>query len=246
LYYCDQTMENPFNILSPDWKHIPNVRACTILAVSPGGERITFSGDNEPALKSKEYLAQWTGLPGIHWLHQVHGDTVLELPGSPENTADGQITSKPEVICAVRTADCLPVVFATIAGKRVAVAHAGWRGLNKGILLRTIEALHENPKNKVAWIGPAIAQNSYETGPEVRSAFIETDPGANPFFKPGKGDRYFADLAGIARFQMESRGIPSHHISGGIWDTFTGNEFHSFRRDGEHSGRMVTIVWMTE
>lgn len=239
-------MENPFNTLSPDWKQIPNVKAYTILATSPRYEKVTFSGDSEPALKSKEYLAQWTGINTIHWLRQVHDDVVLELPFSTENTADGEITSKPGVICAVRTADCLPVVFSTITGKRVGVAHAGWRGLNKGILFRAIEALHEKPENILAWIGPAIAQNSYEVGAEMRSAFIETDPKTDPFFKPGKGDRYFADLAGIARFQMESTGIPSTNISGGAWDTFASNEFHSFRRDGELSGRMVTIVWIAE
>jgi YfiH family protein len=236
--------ETIFKTLSPDWPQISNVKAYTILATSPNDEKITFSGNDEAALRSKELLLQWTGIDTIHWLYQVHDDMVLELPDTSGNTADGAITSVSGVICAVRTADCLPVVFTTASGSRVAVAHAGWKGLRKGILLKTIATLNEKPETIFAWIGPAIAQNSYEVGPELRDAFMETDPMLARFFKQGEGDRYFADLAGIARFQMESVGVPSQQITGGEWDSFTDSRFHSYRRDGDNSGRMLTLVWI--
>jgi YfiH family protein len=238
-------MKHPFNTLSPDWEHIPGVHAYTILATSPQQEVVTFAGTGEDALRSKAALLEWTGIPDIHWLNQVHGDTVLQLP-SEHNEADAVVTSQPGVICAIRTADCLPVIFTNLSGTTIGVAHAGWKGLHKGILLRTIERFEDAPEHLAAWIGPAIAQSSYEVGPELRETFINTDPATSVFFAPGNADRFFADLPGIARYQLEQAGIPPHQITGGTWDTFPSPTFHSYRRDAIHSGRMLTLAWLNK
>jgi YfiH family protein len=107
------------------------------------------------------------------WLQQVHGTDVVvhdgNCTGAP--TADAAITTLPGHVCAVMTADCLPVVLADRAGTRVGVAHAGWRGLVAGVVEATLAALDCAPADVVAWLGPAIGPGAFEVGAEVRDAF---------------------------------------------------------------------------
>src|SRR3954468_21726456 len=85
------------------------------------------------------------------WLEQVHGATVLDLDRDAVNPADGAVTSRAGVVCAVLTADCLPVLFASRDGGRVGIAHAGWRGLLNGVLSATVRALRTPPSEIVVW-----------------------------------------------------------------------------------------------
>ncbi len=120
------------------------------------------------------------------WLEQVHGATVLDLDLDLEHdavaAADGAVTARAGVVCAVLTADCLPVIFASRDGGRVGVAHAGWRGLLHGVLPAAVRALRAPPAAIVAWLGPAIGAASYEVGAEVRDAYLARDPRADQAF----------------------------------------------------------------
>lgn len=92
------------------------------------------------------------------WLEQVHGKDVLKLIGEPyaSKRADASYSNTPGTVCAVMTADCLPVLFCNRAGTEVAAAHAGWRGLCAGVLEETVSCFADNPENILAWLGPAI------------------------------------------------------------------------------------------
>lgn len=176
------------------------------------------------------------------WLSQVHGTHVVrarEAIEAPE--ADGVVADQPGQICAVLTADCLPVLFASRDGQRVAAAHAGWRGLAAGVLEATVKALAVPPDELMAWLGPAIEPEHFEVGSEVRDAFLARDARAANAFVPHARGKWLANLCALARLRLERAGVTDVH--GGEWGTFRDRrQFFSHRRDGR-CGRMATLIW---
>lgn len=187
------------------------------------------------------------------WLNQIHGIDVLEprssaLDEQPACTpidADASSTIHPSTALVVMTADCLPVFFTDTNGERVAVAHAGWRGLCNGVLEATV-ATFTPEKNVMAWLGPAIGPNSFEVGESVREAFIaeatedelEATKAAFVANKPG---HYFADLYQLARIRLLRAGVSA--VYGGGLDTYSESlRFFSYRREAV-TGRMASVIW---
>ncbi len=174
------------------------------------------------------------------WLNQVHGRTVIDAGASfaapPE--ADGSFTTRPGVVCAVLTADCLPVVLADRKGQCVAVVHAGWRGLAAGVIEAGLAALPVPPPRLVAWLGPAIGAADYEVGDEVRRAFGRA---ARDAFTPNAQGRYFADLYALARLRLQAAGIGA--VYGGGQSCFSHPDLFSYRRTPV-CGRMATLAWI--
>jgi YfiH family protein len=174
---------------------------------------------------------------------QVHGKRVVDaasVSGSVE--ADGITSAVPGTVCRVVTADCLPVLFCNTAGTEIAAVHAGWRGLAAGILEQAVAAMASSPDRLLAWIGPAISQANYEVGAELLEAFLHTAPGQEAAvrrcFQPS-GEKYRADLVALARLRLSTCGVDA--VYGGGFCTFADSDrFHSFRRDGEAAGRLVT------
>jgi YfiH family protein len=188
---------------------------------------------------------------GVHvpstprWLSQVHGTAVADLDereGDDVAIADAAVTSVPGRVAVVRTADCLPVFICREDASRVAVAHAGWRGLAAGVLENTVAALGGAGERMMAWMGPAIGPAAFEVGPEVRAAFVSADAGAAGAFVPGRDDRFHADLYALARMRLARCGVTC--VSGGGFCTFTeGDRFYSWRR-ARDSGRMGAFIWI--
>jgi YfiH family protein len=129
---------------------------------------------------------------------------------------DAAVTRRPGVVCAILTADCLPVLFATDAGDRVGAAHAGWRGLASGVIESTFEALGAPAESVIAWLGPAISQRHFEVGPEVREEFLGDDVGAGAAFALNDRGRYMADLYALARRRLARLGVDRVY-GGGEW-----------------------------
>jgi YfiH family protein len=176
------------------------------------------------------------------WLTQVHGVRVLDLDGEEATQADGAVTTKPGVVCAVLTADCLPVLLCDRGGTQVGVAHAGWRGLLHGVLPAAVEAFHANPADLIAWLGPAIGREAYEVGAEVRAAFVAGSRSAERRFTRNRRGRWQADLYGLARDALAAAGVGSIH--GGGFCTYTeASRFFSHRREAP-CGRMATLIWL--
>lgn len=176
------------------------------------------------------------------WLKQVHGKRVARHPPrlqfAPE--ADALVSFKPNQVCAVLTADCLPVLFSDRDGTRVAVAHAGWKGLAAGVLQATAEALECRPSELIAWLGPAIGPDAYEVGKDVARAFADA---AAVALTP-RGDRFLLDLYQVARLRLADAGVTSVY-GGGLCTYSDPDRFFSYRRDGV-TGRMATVIWLTE
>jgi hypothetical protein len=177
------------------------------------------------------------------WLEQVHGTEVVVHDGrSDVPRADAAMTLGRGRVCAVMTADCLPVVLADRAGSRVAVAHAGWRGLAQGVVEAAVNALHCPPAELLAWLGPAIGQQAFEVGAEVRDAFVARSAKLAGCFAGNERGRFQADLYGLATAVLAEAGVTAVH--GGGWCTASEDQrFFSFRRDGT-TGRMATLAWL--
>jgi YfiH family protein len=181
---------------------------------------------------------------GLALLNQVHGSRVVGIDevrgtaGPPD--ADAVTGYAAGHVCAVRTADCLPVLFCARDGSEIAAAHAGWRGLAAGILENTVAAMRSGPPALLAWLGPAISQPNFEVGDEVRNAFLAHDPSASACFERNERGRWQADLYGLARRRLASVGLTS--VFGGDWCTYADSgRFHSYRRDPD-CGRMVSFI----
>lgn len=181
---------------------------------------------------------------GVIFLNQVHGASVVtaeQVRRSDEPVdADAVVGFESGDICAIRTADCLPVLFCSADGRNIAAAHAGWRGLAEGVLENTVAALQCPAGDLVAWFGPAISQANFEVGEEVRAAFIGADPAAEALFTTNNRGRWQADLYGLAGQRLHKCGVEA--ICGGGWCTYAGEEqFYSYRRAAD-TGRMVSFV----
>lgn len=176
------------------------------------------------------------------WLNQIHGTQVIQADKA-ENVpdADASFTRMPHTVCAVLTADCLPVLFCARDGRVVAAAHAGWRGLAAGILEDTLDALQVPPDEVIAWMGAAIGPDAFEVGNEVREAFIARHPGADTAFKPHQ-QKWLADIYTLARIRLNAWGV--RDVYGGGLCTYTdAARFYSYRRDGI-TGRMASLIWL--
>jgi len=194
--------------------------------------------------ENRHRLQQALGVATPQWLTQVHGVQVVEARSDGVvREADACWTRTPGVVCAVMTADCLPVLFADSRGHQVAAAHAGWRGLLNGVLEATLDTF-DDPADVRVWLGPAIGPQAFEVGPEVRSAFLARDAAADMAFQPSlqHSERWLADLYRLATLRLQAAGVVA--ISGGDHCTHTEQDlFFSYRRDGR-TGRMASLVWI--
>jgi YfiH family protein len=232
---------------APDWPAPPGVRAW--VTERGTGDRYgelnlaTHVGDDlERVARNRARLRDALALPAEPvWLEQVHGERVLDLDVERVVAADGAVTGSPGVVCVVLTADCLPVLLAARDGRRVGVAHAGWRGLLRGVVPAALAALGERPRDVVAWLGPAIGPAAYEVGADVRDPFVARQPTAERRFAPNGKGRWQADLFGLARDALTLAGVDRIH--GGDFCTFTdSSRFFSHRREAP-CGRMATLIW---
>lgn len=203
-------------------------------------------GDDERAVAAnRAALATALQLPSMPcWLHQVHGTAVARFDRAAHSPAeaDAGVTGHTGVVCAVLTADCLPVLFCDREGGCVGAAHAGWRGLVAGVLESTVEAMDRPADALMAWLGPAIGPSRFEVGEEVRRAFVDMQATAAVAFQPAGPGKWMADLYALARLRLEAIGIVD--VYGGGECTMSDSErFYSYRRDGR-TGRMATLVWM--
>ena len=206
-------------------------------------------GDEPQAVAAnRERLLSSVGLiTPAQWLSQVHGVEVVKAgAGEAIPTADACWTDQPGQACVVMTADCLPVCFSD--GKKVAVAHAGWRGLVSGVLEQTL-AVFDDPSQVYVWLGPAIGPEVFEVGSEVKAAFEEAAPATsksavNDAFKPQPTEgKWLADIYQLARIRLGDAGV--RWISGGDYCTYSDPQFFSYRRQST-TGRIATVVWLSQ
>ncbi|MEH6503006.1 MAG: peptidoglycan editing factor PgeF [Cycloclasticus sp.] len=178
------------------------------------------------------------------WLDQAHGVNVVELDQFNKQTthqADASLSRTQGLVCAVLTADCLPVLLCKQDGSAVAAVHAGWRGLLSGVIEKTIAALGDT-EQILAWLGPAIGPGRFEVGAEVKEAFVKKNTVMQQAFRQTDEAHHLADLYALARMTLIQYGVK--RIYGGEHCTYNeADKFYSYRREPV-TGRMASLIWL--
>ena len=239
------------NWLQPDWPAPPAVRAA-ITTRSGGVSRGCYAslnlGDHvgdDPAVvaENRAILRQQLDLPSEpHWLVQVHGCQVVRAENSlPGCQADAVCSRIPGQVCAVLTADCLPLLICDRQGERICAVHAGWRGLAGGVIESAIAAMQRPASELLVWLGPAIGADAFEVGEDVRQAFVSHSAEAEEAFVATAGGHWLADIYTLSRQRLAGLGVG--FVGGGEYCTVSDRErFFSYRRDGV-TGRMASLIW---
>ncbi len=247
-----------------DWTLPPGVRAGHTLraggvsqgpwAASDGSGGLNLGahcGDDAEAVReNRRRLTQ--ALPAAPvWLDQVHGTRVHAVTaapaadGAPVPGTDAACTTRPGVVLAVMSADCLPVLVCDAGGVVIGAAHAGWRGLASGVVENLVAAMRASApvaQGLRAWLGPAIGPAAFEVGDEVLAAFEAHDPAARQCFVPGAArGKWMADLFGLARQRLHQAGVASV-AGGGQCTVGDPTRYYSYRRDRQ-TGRLATLIW---
>jgi YfiH family protein len=235
----------------PDWPAPAHVRAA--VSERSGGVSVgryaslnlaTHVGDApEAVVENRHRLAQALDLPSEPaWLKQVHGTRIADLDSAWSGPADGAVTCRPGVVCAILTADCLPVLLTDRKGTRIGAAHGGWRGLAAGVLPAAVAAMGRPAAELLAWLGPAIGPGAYEVGEEVRAAFRAVDRSVGDAFKANARGRWQADLYALARSSLAAAGVRAVY-GGGLCTSTEAVRFFSHRREAP-CGRMASLIWL--
>lgn len=237
--------------ITPDWPAARRVRA--LITTRAGGVssekfaslNLSARVGDDPQCVARNRAILRAYLPAEPaWMKQVHGTVVIDAAqAKPDTEADGAVANVAGSLCAVMTADCLPVLLSDRAGKTVGIAHAGWRGLAGGIIENVVRAMAVAPQGLIAYIGPGIGARHYEVGEDVRKAFVDKDPAATTSFVPRQNGKYFVDLHELARQRLAAAGVAEVH--GGGFCTASEERFFSFRRD-RTTGRMASLIWLEE
>ena len=256
------------DFIKPDWPAPKNVRAL-ISTRSGGVSRGPFASlnlgdhvgdDPECVAKNRAIFAGEAELEptDILWLKQVHGVRVADLDqnsvsGESPLIADAATTTVSKKGCVVMTADCMPVLLCDRSGSRVAAVHAGWRGMEQGVIQQALQYF-DAPSEVIAYLGPTISKKHFEVGAEVKvafesryaeyaSAFRLKSPKGGCEGEDGYVNKYLGDLYAVARMLLNKEGVTQ--VYGGDFCTFDESDrFHSFRRDGARSGRLASLIYL--
>ncbi|MEM7469512.1 MAG: peptidoglycan editing factor PgeF [Pseudomonadota bacterium] len=236
-----------------DWSLPSNVKAAYTTRLGGGSadpydsfNLATHVGDDpQKVLKNREYLSSSLAMPSDpRWLKQVHSDKVVRWPPrliTPE--ADAIYANLKSAVCAVLTADCLPILIASLNGEEIAAIHAGWRGLFNGVINQAINEFSAAPDELTVWLGPRISQARYEVGLDLIDKFTAADKRYEAAIQQ-VNNHYFLDLAEIALSQLQQKGVEAVHDC--RLCTFEQEaDFFSYRRDGI-TGRFASLIWRFE
>lgn len=255
-------------LIKPNWTAPKQIKAFTTTRI--GGlsqapyDQLNLAAHVDDDLmtvqRNREILKKKVQLPhDLYFLKQIHSDIAFDLgrhftdiqQQNDQIEGDALYSNQIQKICTTLTADCLPVLFCNQQGTEVASAHAGWQGLQKGILEATL-AHFKSPKEEIiAWLGPAISAQVFEVGEDVYRLFVDQDMEAKAGFKPLGLGKYLADIYQLARLRLHKHGVTQ--IYGGDYCTYSDQErFFSYRYAMQYhqgsqtgkTGRMLTAIWI--
>ncbi len=235
--------------LIPDWPAPASVKAA--VSTKHSGNLANRVGSNADEVShNRQQLYQELGLPQAPcWLNQVHGSTAVDLSTYCEDKvdADASYTNRPLQVCAVLTADCLPILITNRLGTEVAAIHAGWRGLLAGVIDSTIQGLKSSPEQLLVWLGPCIGPDHFEVNADIRQEYsLRYSDFTDGFFQVDQ--RWFANLYDLAKINLRHCGVTAV-FGGGLCTYCDPERFYSYRRDrgviGHEAGCMASLIWIS-
>jgi YfiH family protein len=236
----------------PDWPAPANVRA--LITTRRGGVSTgPFASMNLGQRVDDDIQSVRTNRASLRdllpaepkWLMQVHGVDVVNADRLQQLVeADAAVAWNPGSVCTVMVADCLPVLLTDRAGRVVAAAHAGWRGLAAGVLENTVRRMHTAADELLAYLGPAIGPSAFEVGADVRDAFLAWSADAASAFVARRPGKWLADLFELARQRLRASGVMRIY-GGGLCTYSDPRRFFSHRRD-KVTGRMAALIWLAD
>lgn len=207
----------------------------------------TVGDDEEIVKENRNYFFGRLGLPlsQIAFQKQIHSDIIkfVETPGTV-GESDAMITKKMGIGLAISAADCTPIFIYDKKNSIIAAVHSGWKGTQKQILKKVVGNLNyhfkSKPENLFVYIGPSISQLNYEVGADVAALFDQK-------YLLMKEKKIYLDVGRANYDILLNFGIPKENIEVSELCTFKETElFHSYRRDGIKSGRMLGVIAMKE
>ena len=234
---------------------------CAGVTTTVGGESLGAYAGNNMALhvgddsrrvaRNRARLGRRLGASRVQWLQQVHAAHCLRATQeNPLNApaADAVFTTEAHLALAILTADCVPVLVWDDAAQIIGAAHAGWRGLQTGVLEQLLKQMQEAadlpPSRLRAWIGPAIGVQRYEVGAEVWSHFTTLSGGCvlpHPHAPAHAAGKRLLDLSAVAAQLLQRGGCGRVYRSGLC--TYDDLRFYSHRRAaGAPTGRMASCI----
>lgn len=238
--------------LEPDWPAPARVKA--VITTRQGGisrppyDSLNLAlhvGDKPTVVaKNRALLREACDLPAEpFWLQQVHGCDVVDVASDhPGCEADAVYSRVAGQVCAVMTADCLPLLMADRAGREVCAVHAGWRGLAGGVVESAMSRFMAEPQELLVWLGPAIGPRAFEVGDDVYRVFVAQHSEDAMAFRRNEHERWLADIYQLARLRLTRLGVG--YVGGGDYCTWSqSSQFFSYRRDGV-TGRMASLIWL--
>lgn len=244
--------------IKPNWPLANNIQSIITTRFAPeqGNQEGPIYGafnlgehvDDDLAIvnRNRQQLVDYAKLPAMPaWQKQVHGTQVQIIGKTKLSEADACYSRQVGQVCAIMTADCLPILLADQNGQELAAVHAGWRGLLDGVIENTLRCFES--KKIIAYLGPAISQAHYQVGQEVYQAFIKYDNKAKTAFV-SDGEKYKMNIVELAKQRLQQGHI--HQIYGGEYCTYAETRFYSYRQachqgDGR-TGRMASLIWRTD
>lgn len=239
--------------ITPDWPASDNIQAISTsrnggVSNAPWNSMnpASHTDDNpENVRENRRILTRECELPSEPlWLTQVHGNRVVDVASAkPGTRADGSFAKTAGAVCAVMTADCLPVLMCDMSGSQVAALHAGWRGLAGGVLESGVAKFLAPESEILAWLGPCIGPDAFEVGEDVRAAFLKKSSDMAAAFKPAtRTGHWFADLHMLAKLTLARAGVRDIYVQPDC--TYRDpHRYFSYRRDGV-CGRMASLIWL--
>lgn len=174
--------------ITPDWPAPINIKALTTTRTDGTSTapytslNLALHVEDDPAavMANRKLLIDKLNLPADPiWLNQIHSTVAINAAtAKPTPAADASFTTQAGIICAVLTADCLPLLICNKQGTVISAIHAGWRGLANGVIEAAITQLPAKAEDLLVWLGPALGPQKFEVKADVIEAFTAHDSGA--------------------------------------------------------------------
>jgi len=178
------------------------------------------------------------------FMHQVHGANSIALNTAPSEhfwqSADACYTNNQDIICAIMTADCLPVLITNHQVSFVAAIHCGWRSLYQNIITKTLDKIVATD-DLIVWFGPAICSTHYQVGAAFKEHYLQAHAEAEHAFTDVIDNHCYADLKALALTQLKNH--PIRRIEDCQICTFAHDSYDSWRQN-KTPGRQASMIWI--